>query len=158
MAIDYLFYCDFPLNPADVEAIVLAGGDFQPEPPFGGFTCLNALGVSAQMRQKHEPELTILFGSDSIKFPVKFEIFFNISKFDIPTGQSNMLKFIKKMNIKNNVNWVIFNNEDNGRPFVFSHLGKIHCYNMDMNEALGKELLTRFGSNIDLSKKLEIIY
>ncbi len=36
MAIDYLFYCDFPLNPADVEAIVLAGGDFNPEPPFGG--------------------------------------------------------------------------------------------------------------------------
>ena len=36
MAIDYLFYCHYPLGASDVEALALAGGNFNPEPPFGG--------------------------------------------------------------------------------------------------------------------------
>jgi hypothetical protein len=158
MSIDYLFYSDWPLTPDDVEAAVLAGTSFHPEPPFGGFTCLAAAGVSAQMRQVSGSELTILFDNEPIKLPVKFEILFNISKFDIPTGESNMLDFIKKMHIHDVANCIIFNNEDNGRPLVFFHRGKIYSYNIDIFENLGNALLSKFDGRIDLNKKLEIIY
>lgn len=159
MAIDYLFYCDHSLNLSDVEAMAIADADFVSELPFREYTCLKAPGVSAQMRLVSQPELTVSLGEDLIKLNVKFEIFFNISKFDIFTGETNMLKFIKRLrkNYKN-INWIVFNNENNAVPLAFSYKSEIYSYNIDFLEKLGDKIIKLFDNNIVTDRKLEIIY
>jgi tricorn protease-like protein len=159
MAIDYLFYCDHALNLSDVEAMAMADGDFVSEPPYRDFTCLKAEGVSAQMRIVNQPELTVLLGDETIKLNVKFEIFFNISKFDIPTGEANMLKLIKKMRSRyKNITWVFFNNENNAIPLAFAYKDNIYSHNIEIFENLGDKILKIFDNNIILDRNLEIIY
>jgi hypothetical protein len=159
MAIDYLFYCDHALNLSEVEAMAIADANFVPEPPFREFTCLKAAGVSAQMRLVNHPGLMISLGDESIKFGVKFEIFFNISKFDISIGESNMLSFIKQLTCAyQNIDWIFFNNECNDTPVAFSYNNNIYSYNIEFFEKFGEKTLKIFNNNIILDKVLKIIY
>jgi hypothetical protein len=159
MAIDYLFYCNHALNLSEVEAMVIADGDFVLEPPFREFTCLKAAGVSAQMRLVNEPELTVMLGDDSVKLNVKFEIFFSISKFDIPMGEANMLRFIKQVrSIYKKIDWIFFNNENNGVPLIFSYKDNIYSHNIEIFENLGDQIIKIFNNDVILDKYLEIIY
>jgi hypothetical protein len=159
MAIDYLFYSDHALSLSDVEAMAISDADFFSEPPFREYTCLKAAGVSAQMRLVNQPELTVLLGEESIKLNVKFEIFFSISKFDILTGEENMLKLIKQLTSSyKNVDWIFFNNENNGMPLAFAYEDNIYSHNIEIFENLGDKILKLFDNNIILDRNLEIIY